>query len=78
MVYMVLTISKPSIWLIDDIVNAFPKTIEKEQTGLRTVIHSMPGLTIAWYLNVIGPGSLINMWSFTVLNFFFSLIVILI
>jgi len=78
MVHMVLTISKLSVWSIDNIVNAFPKTIEKEQTRLRTVIHSMLGLTMAWYLNTMGPGSPINMWSLTVLNFFFSLIVILI
>jgi len=55
----------------------FPKEyIEREQIGLRTVIHYMLGLTMAWFLNAIGPDSLINMWSFTVLNFFFFLIVI--
>jgi len=46
---------------MDDIVNIFPKTIEREQTRLRTVIHFMLGLTMAWYLNVIEPGSPINM-----------------
>jgi len=61
---------------MDNVVNAFPKTIEREQTGLRTVIYSMLGLTIAWYLNAMGPGSLINIRSLTVLNF--SLIVMLI
>ena len=75
---MVLTIPKPSVWSIDNVVNAFPKTIEREQTGLKTVIYSILGLTMAWYLNAMGPGSPINIWSLTVLNFFFSLIVILI
>jgi len=45
---------------MDNIVNIFPKTIEREQTRLRTVIHFMLGLTMAWYLNTIGPGSPIN------------------
>ena len=55
----------------------FPKEYrEREQIGLRTVIHSMLGLTMAWFLNAIGPNLPINMWSLTVLNFFFSLIVI--
>ena len=44
---MVLTIPKPSVWSMNDIVNAFPKTIEKEQTGLRIVIHFILGLTMA-------------------------------
>ena len=44
---MVLAIPKLSIWLMDNVVNAFPKTIKREQTRLRTVIHSMLGLTIA-------------------------------
>ena len=44
---MVLIISKPSIWLIDNIVNIFPRTIEKEKTRLKIVIHSMLDLTIA-------------------------------
>ena len=77
MVHIVLTIPKPSIWSIDDIVNVFPKIIEREQPGLRTVIHFMLGLTMAWFLNTMGPGLPINIWSLTVLNFF-SLIVILI
>jgi len=61
---------------MENIVNAFPRSIEKEQIRLRTVIHFMLGLKIAWFLNIIGPDSPINMWSLTVLNFFFSLIVI--
>ena len=76
MVHVVLTIPKPSVWSIDNVVNAFPKTIEREQTRLRTVIHFMLGLTMAWFLNAMGPGLPINMWSLTVLSFFFSLIVI--
>ena len=60
MVHVVLTIPKPSVWSIDNVVNAFPKTIEREQTRLRTVIHFMLDLTMAWYLNVIEPGSPIN------------------
>jgi len=59
-------------------VNTFPKTIEREQIELRTVIHFMLGLTMAWYLNTIEPDLSINIWSLTILNFFFSLIVILI
>jgi len=74
---MVLTISKPSVWSINNIVNTFPKIIERKQTGLRTVIYSILGLTMAWFLNAMGPGLLINIWFFTILNFFFSLIVIL-
>jgi len=62
MVYVVLTIPKPSI------VNTFPRSIEREQIGLRTVIHSMLGLTMASFLNAMGPDSLINIWSLTVLN----------
>jgi len=57
----VLAIPKPSVWPIDNVVNAFPKTIERKQTGLRTVIHFMLGLTIAWFLNAMGPGLPINM-----------------
>ena len=78
MVHVVLTIPKPSVWSIENVVNAFPRSIEREQIGLRTVIHSMLGLTMAWFLNAMGPDSPINMWSLTVLNFSFSLIVILI
>ena len=59
-----------------NVVNAFPRSIEREQIGLRTIIHSMLGLIMAWFLNAMGPDSPINMWSLTVLNFFFSLIVI--
>ena len=54
----------------------FPRSIEREQIRLRTVIHFMLGLKIAWFLNAMGPDSLINMWSPAVLNFFFSLIAI--
>ena len=61
MVHVVLTIPKPSIWSIDDVVNTFPKTIEREQTGLKTVIHSMLGLTMAWFLNTMELGLPINM-----------------
>jgi len=77
MVHVVLTIPKPSVWLMENIVNAFLRTLEREQIGLRKAIHSMLDLTMAWFLNAIGPDSLINIWSLTVLNFFFSLIVIL-
>jgi len=73
-VHMVLTISKPSIWLMNNMVNAFPRSIEREQIRLRTVIYSILGLTMAWFLNTMGPDLLINMWSLIVLNFFFSLI----
>ena len=76
MVHVVLTIPKPSVQSIDNVVNAFPKTIEREQTRLRTVIHFMLGLTMAWFLNAMGPGLPINMWSLTVFSFFFFLIVI--
>jgi len=76
MVYVKLTIPKPSIWSMENVVNTFPRSIKREQIGLRTVIHFMLGLTIAWFLNVMGPDSLINIWSPIVLNFFFSLIVI--
>jgi len=77
MVHVVLTIPKPSVWSIENVVNAFPKTLEKEQIRLRRAIYSMLGLTMAWYLNAMGPDSPINMWSLTILNFSFSLIVIL-
>ena len=73
---MMLTIPKPSVWSMNNIVNAFLRSIEREQIRLRTVIHSMLGLTMAWFLNTMGPDLPINMWSLTVLNFFFSLIVI--
>ena len=51
MVHVVLTIPKPSVWSMENVVNAFPKTLEKEQIRLRRAIHSMLGLTMAWYLN---------------------------
>ena len=55
----------------------FPKKYrEREQIRLRTVIHFMLGLTMAWFLNAMRLDSLINMWSLTVLNFSFSLTVI--
>jgi len=60
MVYVELIIPKPSVWSMENIVNTFPRSIEREQIGLRTVIHSMLGLTMAWFLNAIGPDSLIN------------------
>ena len=71
-----LAILKPGVWSMENVVNALLRSIEREQIGLRTVIYSMLGLTMAWFLNTIGPDSPINMWSLTVLNFFFSLIVI--
>jgi len=55
MVYVVLTIPKPSVWSMKNIVNAFPRSIEREQIGLRTVIHSMLGLIMAWFLNAMRP-----------------------
>ena len=73
---MVPTIPKPSVWSIDNVVNTFPKTIEREQIELRTVIHSMLDLTMAWFLNAMELGLPINMWFLTVFNFFFFLIVI--
>ena len=76
MVHVVLTIPKPSVWSMKNVVNAFPRSIKREQIKLRTVIHSMLDLTMAWFLNTMGPDSPINMWSLTVLNFSFSLIVI--
>jgi len=76
MVHVELTIPKPSVWLMENVVNTFLRSIEREQIGLRTVIHFMLGLTMAWFLNAMGPDSPINMWSPTVLNISFSLIVI--
>ena len=76
MVYVKLTIPKPSVWSMENVVNTFPRSIEREQIGLRTVIHFILGLTMAWFLNTMGPDSLINIWSSTVLNFSFSLIAI--
>jgi len=61
MVHVVLTISKPSVWLMENVVNTFPRGIEKEQIRLRIVIYSMLGLTMAWFLNAMGPDSPINM-----------------
>ena len=57
---MVLTIPKPSVWSMENVVNTFPKSIEREQIGLRTVIHSMLGLIMAWFLNAMGPDLPIN------------------
>jgi len=54
MVHVVLTIPKPSIWLMENIVNVFPRGIEREQIGLRTVIHFMLGLTMAWFFECNG------------------------
>jgi len=61
---------------MENVINTFPRSIEREQIRLRTVIYFMLGLIMAWFLNAMGPDSPINMWSLTVLNFFFSLIVI--
>ena len=68
MVHVVLTIPKPSVWSMENGVNAFPRSIEKEQIRLRTVIHSMLGLITAWFLNAMGPDLLINI----VTNFIWS------
>jgi len=76
MVHVELTIPKPSVWSMKNIVNTFLRSTEREQIRLRTVIHFILGLIIAWSLNAMGPDSPINMWSPTILNFFFSLIVI--
>jgi len=76
MVHVELIIPKPSVWSMENVVNTFLRSIERGQIGLRTVIHFMLGLVIAWFLNAMGPDLPINMWSLTVLNFFFSLIVI--
>ena len=46
-VYIVLIIPKPSVWLIDNIVNIFSRTIEKKETRLKIVIYSILDLTIA-------------------------------
>jgi len=75
-VHVELIIPKPSVWLTENVVNTFPRSIEREQIRLRTVIHFMLGLTMAWFLNAMGPDSLINMWSLTVLNYSLSLIAI--
>ena len=60
MVHVVLTIPKPSVWSMENVVNTFPRSIEREQIGLRTVIHSMLGLIMAWFLNAMGPDLPIN------------------
>jgi len=54
----------------------FPKEYRERTDWARTVIHYILGLIIAWFLNTMGPDSPINMWSLTVLNFLFSLIII--
>ena len=36
---------------MENAVNTFPRSIEKEQIGLRIVIHFMLGLIMAWFLN---------------------------
>jgi len=46
---------------MENIVNAFPRSIKREQIGLRIVIYSMLGLIMAWFLNEMGPDSPINM-----------------
>jgi len=60
MVHVVLTIPKPSVWSMENVVNIFPKTLEREQIGLRKAIYFILGLTMAWFLNVMGPDSPIN------------------
>jgi len=61
MVHVVLTIPKPSVWSMENVVNDFLRNIKREQIRLRTVIYFMLGLTMAWFLNTIGPDSPINM-----------------
>jgi len=61
MVHVELTIPKPSVWSMENVVNTFLRSIKREQIRLRTVIHFMLGLTMAWFLNAMGPDSLINM-----------------
>jgi len=61
MVHVVLTILQPSVWSIENIVNTFSRSVEKEQIRLRTVIYSMLGLTMALFLNAMGLDLLINM-----------------
>jgi len=56
-----LIIPKPSVWSMENVVNTFLRSIEREQIGLRTVIHFMLGLAMAWFLNAMGPDSPINM-----------------
>jgi len=41
---------------MENIVNAFPRSIEREQIRLRTVIYFMLGLIMAWFLNAIVRG----------------------
>jgi len=60
MVHVELTIPKPSVWLMENVVNTFSRSIEREQIRLRTVIHFMLGLTMAWFLNAMGPDLLGN------------------
>ena len=60
MVHVELIIPKPSVWSMENVVNIFPRSIEREQIGLRTVIHFMLGLIMAWFLNAMGPDSPIN------------------
>jgi len=50
-----------SVWSMENVVNDFLRSIKREQIRLRTVIYFMLGLTIAWFLNTIGPDSPINM-----------------
>jgi len=61
MVHVKLTIPKPSVWSMENVVNTFLRSIDREQIGLRIVIHFMLGLTMAWFLNAMGLDSLINM-----------------
>ena len=53
MVHVELTIPKPSVWSMENIVKTFPRSIEREQIRLRTIIYFMLGLTMAWFLNTM-------------------------
>jgi len=46
---------------MENVVNVFPKTLEREQIELRKAIHFMLGLTMAWSLNAMGLDLPINM-----------------
>jgi len=51
MVHVKLIIPKPSVWSMENVVNTFPRSTEREQIGLRTVIHFMLGLTMGFECN---------------------------
>jgi len=75
MVHVVLTIPKPSVWSMENVVNAFPRSIERTDWAEDSyLLYARPNNGLV--LNAMGPDLPINMWSLTALNFFFSLIVI--